>query len=136
MSAGKTIINVPIIEDRLAARLVVYSDHKGGYIDNIPGTYQMPVTTPGFRGKAAFNNIARPVVNNGPLVKQNFNTADYQGIRLAVEMKINDDWSVGVQHLSQTLNTEGVFDYDPTLGDLKVKRKLVWVGHCIAYEGT
>ncbi len=121
-AAGQAFINIPIIADRFGVRVVVYSDHKGGYIDNIAGTYQMPLTSPGFKGRPGFAAIARPTVSNGPLVKQNFNTADYQGLRIAATLKINDDWSFEAQHLSQTLNTEGVFDYDPTLGDLKVKR--------------
>ncbi|WP_309604741.1 TonB-dependent receptor domain-containing protein, partial [Phenylobacterium sp.] len=121
-AGGQVFVNVPIIADKLGVRLVVYSDHKGGYIDNIAGTYQMPLTSPGFRGRPGFATIPRPVVNNGPLVKENFNFADYQGLRLSVEYRINDNWSIEAQHLTQTLNTEGVFDYDPTLGDLKVKR--------------
>ena len=121
-AGGQAFVNLPIIADKLGVRLVIYSDHKGGYIDNIPGTYQMPLTSPGFKGRPGFATIPRPVVSNGPLVQENFNSADYQGLRLAVEYRINDDWSVEAQHLTQTLNTEGVFDYDPTLGDLKVKR--------------
>ena len=121
-AAGQAFINLPIIADKFGIRVVVYSDHKGGYIDNVPATYQMPLTSPGFKSRPGFAAISRPVVSNGPLVKQNFNTADYQGLRISALYQINDDWSVEAQHLTQTLNTEGVFDYDPTLGDLKVKR--------------
>ena len=121
-AGGQGFINIPIIPDKFGVRMVVYSDHKGGYIDNIPGTYQMPLSSPGFKGKPGFASISRPIVSNGPLVKNDFNTADYQGLRIAAEYRFNDDWSVEAQHLTQTLNTEGVFDYDPTLGDLKVKR--------------
>ena len=35
-------VNIPIIKDTLAVRLVGYNDSQGGYIDNVPGTYQMP----------------------------------------------------------------------------------------------
>jgi iron complex outermembrane recepter protein len=120
--SGQGFVNIPIIKDKLAVRLVVYNDSKGGYIDNIPATYQMPLTSPGFRGRPGFANIARPIVNNATNVEKNFNSADYRGLRVAVAYQINDDWSVGVQHVTQTLKTEGVFDYDPTLPDLQVKR--------------
>ena len=35
---------------------------------------------------------------------------------------VNDSWDVLVQHSIQTLESEGVFDYDPTVGDLEVNR--------------
>ena len=40
--AGNVFINIPVIKDRFAVRAVFYSDNQGGYIDNVPGTYQMP----------------------------------------------------------------------------------------------
>ena len=121
-ASGQGFINIPIIQDKLAVRLAVYDDSKGGYIDNVPATYQMPLSSPGFKNRATFAGISRPIVNNGSLVKQNFNTADYRGLRLAVMYQINDDWSLEAQHLTQTLKTQGVFDYDPTLPDLQAKR--------------
>ena len=121
-ASGQGYVNIPIIKDRLAVRLVIYDDSKGGYIDNVPGIYQMPLSSPGFKGKATFAGISRPIVNNATEVEKNFNTADYRGLRLAVAYQINDDWSVEAQHLTQTLKTQGVFDYDPTLPDLQVKR--------------
>ena len=116
-------INLPVIKDRLAVRMTAYSDNQGGYIDNIPATYQMPLTSPGFKGKTAgFAGIDRPVVDNGTIAKPNFNTADYRGFRIAATFQINNDWSIEAQHLTQLLHTEGVFDFDPTLPDLQVKR--------------
>ena len=121
-ASGQGYINIPIIHDKLAVRLVVYNDSKGGYIDNIPATYQMPLSSPGFKNKASFAPIPRPIVDNATEVERNFNTADYRGLRLAVMYQINNDWSIEAQHLTQTLKTQGVFDYDPTLPDLQVKR--------------
>ena len=121
-TSGQGFVNIPIIKDKLAVRLVVYNDSKGGYIDNIPATYQMPLSSPGFKNRPGFANIPRPIVDNATEVEKNFNSADYRGLRLAVAYQINDDWSVEAQHLTQTLKTQGVFDYDPTLPDLQVKR--------------
>ena len=33
------MINLPLIADTLAVRAVIYSDTRGGYIDNVPGTF-------------------------------------------------------------------------------------------------
>jgi len=41
-AAASAFVNIPIIEGKLAARLVLFNDQQGGYIDNVPGTYQMP----------------------------------------------------------------------------------------------
>lgn len=54
--------------------------------------------------------------NNSGLVEDNFNDVSYAGARLGVSYLINDDWEALVQHTTQTLETEGVFDYDPALG--------------------
>lgn len=134
-------INIPVIADKFAIRMTAYSDNQGGYINNVAGTYQMPLTSPGLHyntqltdssgnfdpvataaRQAVLASIPRPVVDNGSLVKNHFNTADYRGFRIAGTYQINNDWSVEAQHLTQVLHTEGVFDYDPTLGDLNVQR--------------
>lgn len=122
--SAQGFVNIPVIKDKLAVRAVVYNDNKGGYIDNVPGTYQMPAYSPGFRSNGGLlgANVPRPIVDNALVAKKDFNTTKYQGVRLAVKFEINDNWSVEVQNAAQTLQTEGVFDYDPSLKDLQAKR--------------
>ena len=33
------VLNLPLIEDTLAVRGVIYNDHQGGYINNVPSTF-------------------------------------------------------------------------------------------------
>ena len=33
------VINLPLVPDTLAVRAVIYSDTRGGYINNVPGTF-------------------------------------------------------------------------------------------------
>src|ERR1700723_228187 len=33
------VLNVPVIEGTMAVRAVIYTDHRGGYIDNVPATF-------------------------------------------------------------------------------------------------
>ena len=54
--------------------------------------------------------------NNSGLVEDNFNDVSYTGARFGLSYLINDDWEALIQHTTQTLETEGVFDYDPALG--------------------
>src|SRR5580700_5800107 len=37
-------LNLPLIEDKLAIRGVVYSDNRGGYINNVPATFTRSAT--------------------------------------------------------------------------------------------
>jgi hypothetical protein len=38
-SSVVAVLNLPLIEDTLAIRGVVYDDNRGGYIDNVPSTF-------------------------------------------------------------------------------------------------
>ncbi|GAC18161.1 TonB-dependent receptor [Paraglaciecola arctica BSs20135] len=116
--------NLPVSDDT-AIRAVVYNQHQGGWIDNVlnePGT-----------GNGSYQSSAVVIdrVSNGPLadptntptispkndalVEDDFNDATYSGVRFGVHHNFNEDWSLLVQHTAQTLNTDGVFSYDPNL---------------------
>ena len=138
----EAMINIPIISDKLAFRAALYNDHQGGYIDNVEGTFQAnPAINPTFPGDSVYypegtvfangtvvgaGGVTIPVVkevaNNSTMVKDDINTADYGGIRMGLKWAINDNWTALLQHTSQKLESEGVFDYDPDVGDLKVER--------------
>ena len=45
-SSGIAVINLPVIQDTLAVRAVVYDDHRGGYVDNMPSNFtRLPSST-------------------------------------------------------------------------------------------
>jgi iron complex outermembrane receptor protein len=44
------VLNVPLITDTLAVRAVIYSDRRGGYIDNVPGTFTRQASDLGVNG--------------------------------------------------------------------------------------
>jgi outer membrane receptor protein involved in Fe transport len=139
----EAMINIPVIEGKLAVRAAVYSDNKGGYIDNVEGTFtadpSINTTFPNkdgvfFEPGHVFGNgtvvgaggVTIPVkytnASSSALVEDDFNDASYQGVRLGAKYLINDNWSALVQFTQQSLKTQGVFDYDEALGDLKVSR--------------
>lgn len=118
-------VNIPIIQDRLAVRLVGFVDRQGGYIDNVEATYQMPLVGYNADHSVAFQlpaDATRPIINNAAFAKNDFNPATYSGGRISLKWQVAPDWMVEVQDMYQTLDAEGVFQYDPTLGDLKVAR--------------
>lgn len=138
----EAMINIPVIDGKLAVRAAVYSDNKGGYIDNIEGSFTAnPSVNPAYPGSSVtfeeghvFGNgtvvgpggVTIPVqyatATSSGLVEDDFNDASYQGVRLGAKYLINDEWSALVQFTQQSLKTQGVFDYDEALGDLKVAR--------------
>jgi len=115
-------INIPMSES-WAVRGVLYQSKAGGYIDNVPGTWSS-------EGKGAFGgplgNYAKAVtyktVDNAKLVSTDFNEATYEGFRISSAHTINEDWDLLVTHMDQTIEADGVWDYDPAVGDLQVKR--------------
>lgn len=125
-NSTEAFINFPLIEDKFAIRVAGFNDNKGGYIDNVLGTAthvreninEAAAVYGGYIPEGAQVQVA----SNSDFIEDDFNDASYAGVRLGAKYLFNDDWGLLVQHTNQTLQTEGVFDYDPTLGDLKVER--------------
>src|ERR1700723_845800 len=46
-AAAQAFINLPLIADTLAFRAVIYNDRRGGYINNVPGTFTRQPTDGG-----------------------------------------------------------------------------------------
>lgn len=137
-NAVEAFFNMPITDD-LAVRVAAYNDRQGGWIDNIQndpgnggyissaqvisrisgGVLSDPATMDA-------NRITNPDINssteasvispqNDALVEDDFNDAVYAGARFGLSYIFNERWDLLVQHTQQTLDTEGVFAYDPNL---------------------
>lgn len=123
-------LNLPIT-DEFAVRIAAYNDNQGGWIDNLlndPGAG-------GWNGSTVVidrisggplpdpENMTIPVPRNDQLIEENFNDATYTGGRFSASYFINDRWEALVQHTQQSLDTEGVWYYDPNLdGESSVNR--------------
>ena len=117
--------------DELALRVVAYNDKQGGWIDNIlnkpgEGGYTgSAVVIDRISGGVLSDPQNTPVVppKNDSLEEDDTNDAIYAGVRFGMSYLINEDWSLLVQHTAQSLETEGVFAYDPNLeGESSVNR--------------
>jgi outer membrane receptor protein involved in Fe transport len=109
--------------------VVGYYKRDAGFIDNIPGSHTFsnanvragldPVTD------AALIAIEQDMTfNNDAIVEKNFNEATTVGGRAALSVDLNDSWTVTAGVMFQNLETQGVWDHDPSLGDLVVSRLL------------
>ncbi|MCY4342289.1 MAG: TonB-dependent receptor [Gammaproteobacteria bacterium] len=134
-TAAEAFLNMPLSE-QLAFRVAAYNDRAGGWIDNAPGLFtpsievinrnQISSAAAICTGKADVDNAAcggqrarMASADNSQLVEDDFNEAVYAGARFGVSYLINDDWDLVVQHTEQSLEAEGVFEYDPVLADTK-----------------
>jgi iron complex outermembrane recepter protein len=104
-------VNVPLA-DNMAIRIVAWSEHDAGYIDNVATTRTYP-------GNAS-EGVPPITVNNFPYVKNNFNTVDTYGARMALKVDLNANWTIEPSLVAQWENSDGLFAYDPSVGNLKV----------------
>ena len=120
---GSIVFNVPLVENKLALRLVGYNDKDGGYIDNVLGH------TPD--SSALFDEFGDPLVaypsgfgtlDNADSVEERWNDAETTGARMTLQWDINEAWSTSLTALTQTTDSGADNDYDPFVGDLKTIR--------------
>jgi iron complex outermembrane receptor protein len=101
--------NFPIGE-RAAIRLVAWHKEIGGYIDEVPTSITIPGPT-----THTTNNLAQ--------VGENTNEVTTTGLRAALKIDLNDNWSVTPGIMAQNSDHEGYFEHNPELfGDLKTGR--------------
>ena len=108
-SALQAMINVPIIDGHLAARAVIYDEKRGGYIDNIPGTFMRADTDRSISyagGHVPANSV---VINNAAVVADNINPVTYSGLRVEALYQFNDEWSALIAQSYQNMEADGVF---------------------------
>lgn len=122
-------LNLPL-SDKMAFRLAAFSDHQGGWVDNVLNDPDNGGYSPSIE-VINRNDITQAPVNpatsfqaadNSQFVEDDFNDATYAGARFGLAY-FADGWDLLVQHTQQSLDSEGVFSYDPNLdGETDVNR--------------
>src|SRR5271167_4819175 len=118
-SSANATINLPLIPDTLALRATIFTDRRGGYIDNVPGNISF-INVPNAASEKAYPGnppTQSPVANNAALVADNTNPVTYTGMRLSALYKINPDWNVLLQQNFQNLEADGYFAENPVAPD-------------------
>jgi len=128
------MLNIPL-SDNFAIRGVVFTDEKGGYIDNVQGTrtaaesarfrpgstIRSNGTEVGFRGGfqagADLGRVNFLEANNSAMVEDDFNDTTYSGGRIAAQWDINDNWRISAGAMAQKIESDGTFYTDPNLSD-------------------
>ncbi len=130
--------NIPL-GDNTALRFVAYSDERGGYIDQVAGQVDasasarfraagtvrqngLPVSSSrgGFQAGADLSGATLLPAN--ALVEEDANGVEYQGFRASLATELGDNWNATLVYAQQTIDADGVFFADPTLGDLEIQR--------------
>lgn len=114
-------VNIPI-SPVAAVRLVGWSEHDGGYINNVPGRLDFTTST---GSTICLENTSPPTpgcTSTPALARDHFNTVQTNGGRAALEILLGDSWTVTPTVMAQRTHTEGTFAYNPMLGDLNVSR--------------
>jgi iron complex outermembrane receptor protein len=124
-SGFSAVLNLPLINDRLAVRAVFYNEERGGYINNVPSTFTRRNTDLGIY-YAKFPAVAgacpdglpnngscvppgSPAINNYGIAKHGINPVKYEGTRVSALWQMSDDWSLLVQQSYQDMHSDGVF---------------------------
>jgi outer membrane receptor protein involved in Fe transport len=114
------MVNIPLVKDTLAIRLVGFESHEAGYIDNV-----LVNSKPDKWRQARIDSGYLPVrepFNNANNVKDDINSTKTDGGRAALRWLASDDWTVDVAATVQNTNKDGFGDVDLGLGDLQQGR--------------
>ena len=127
------VLNLPLIPDTMAVRGVIYTDSRGGYINNVPATFTRKNTdiginygyypTPGCGSNSVPSGPpcqvppGSPVINNYLIAATDINPVTYQGMRVEALYKFNDDWIALVTQSYQNMDAQGVFYQQPNASD-------------------
>jgi len=120
---GSLVFNFPLVEDKLALRLVGFSDRDGGFIDNVYG-HTADWHGPGDRSNPE-NNLAPSgfgTLDNAASVEKNWNEEDVYGGRVHLLWEMNDNWAVTGSYHYQKSDAGAESLMDPFVGDLEVVR--------------
>jgi iron complex outermembrane receptor protein len=127
-------LNLPLIQDTLAIRGVIYNDRRGGYIDNIGSEFTRKNSDAGNfyagikptaglcpNGLPTTTGFCTPLgvqtANNYQIAENNQNPVTYTGIRVQALYQINDDWNVLLAQSYQNMEADGEFTQYPTGSD-------------------
>ena len=133
----EAMTNIPLGEST-ALRVVAYMDDKGGYIDQVAGSVDasesarfrpagtvrengLPVSGSRAGFQAGADLSGANLIPANAIVEEDANGVEYKGFRASLAQDLSDEWSANLVLAHQTVDADGVFFADPTLGDLEIR---------------
>lgn len=120
---GSLVFNVPLVEDRLALRVVGFSDRDGGFIDNV---YGHTADWHGLADRSDPANNKAPAqfgtLDNAASVEKDWNEDEVFGGRVHLRWEMNDNWAATASYHYQKSEAGADAVFDPFVGDLEVIR--------------
>ncbi len=119
------MLNMPLVEDKFAIRIVGFSATDGGFVDNVFGV-----------------SPQLGLKDNSAIVQDDINEVDHVGGRVSAKWFMNEEWSATAAVIYQDSQAEGRNDYDPGVGDLqtikffKDTRDDSWYQGALTIEGS
>jgi outer membrane receptor protein involved in Fe transport len=104
---GEAFVNAPL-SDRAALRVVGWYKKDAGYIDNVPGSFHFPTVD--------------MEIDNAAFVEDNYNDVETYGGRAALQIDLDDNWTVTPQIMAQKQLSHGSFAEQSNLDDLQVQQ--------------
>ncbi|HUI62838.1 MAG TPA: TonB-dependent receptor plug domain-containing protein, partial [Steroidobacteraceae bacterium] len=99
-------VNVPV-SNNAAVRLVAFTEHDGGYVNNVLGPPEVWPTA----------GVPR---SNAAVTQKNFNPVDTTGARGALKFDLDRTWTITPSAMGQYQKAHGIPAYNPFVGDLNV----------------
>jgi len=109
-------VNVPF-NDHVAIRVVAWDKKDAGYIDNALGTRTFP-SWGGTVSNGTCNNTA--LLECTGAARNNYNVSTTDGARAALQINLDDNWTITPSVINQKQTSRGEWAFDPAIGDLKV----------------
>ncbi len=146
-------INLPVITDKLAVRLSIYNDRRGGYIDNVPSTFTRANSDLGnsyFNLKPNSQGVcpnglpaagspfctlaSSPQANNASVVQKAQNPTTYSGLRASAVYEVNDDWNILITQTLARLDAQGLSADYPIGSDFQLLKPLEVTAFSPSYD--
>jgi iron complex outermembrane receptor protein len=108
------VVNVPLLDNRIAIRLVGFYAEEAGYIDNVPGLSQPDRWE---ENRIAAGLPVRPRFDNSQEAEEDINSSTTKGGRAALRWLADENWTVDVAGIVQQLDVDGFSDTTVGLRD-------------------
>jgi len=99
------MVNIPLVEDKLALRLVGFVAEEPGWIDNVLS--DSPGSDPALASHQFGENF-----DNAAFVDDDVNTANYYGGRIGLRWNATEKWTIDLNGIYQNYQLDGFADVD------------------------